>query len=248
MTPIELITHAKKAGLAGISITDHDTISAYSAETLAHAEKEGMRLKTGVEFSCRHLETSVHVLAYSLDLSNSDLTTLCSDHQGRRHERNLVILEKLTKGNMPVSIEELPKEGVVGRPHIARVLVEKGFAFSVEDAFRRYLGDKKKYNHPGPSFSVEDTLEVIHAAGGKAFIAHPILLNNRKCLNSLLNLPFDGIECYYARFGLKEEQPYLEMAHDHKLLISGGSDFHGSMKPDTPIGSSWVSEEHFDAI
>jgi predicted metal-dependent phosphoesterase TrpH len=249
MTPAELLRHAKEIGLSGISITDHDTIDAYS-QAVPLAKELGILLGSGVEFSCVFQKMSVHILGYDFDLDSPAIAKLCARHEQRRLARNKAILDNLSRLGMPILQEELAmaSEKTVGRPHIAKLMVEKGYVGSIKEAFNQYIGDGKLCYDPGEGISVEETIEIIHRAKGKAFIAHPHLLNHSRKIKELLKYPFDGIECYYAKFPIEQEQRWLNTAAQKGWLVSGGSDFHGSVKEFIQLGCAWVSEENFHKI
>ena len=97
-------------------------------------------------------------------------------------------------------------------------------------------------------FDPEETIAMIHAAGGKAFIAHPHLISHKKLVKALLAMPFDGIECYYGNFHGAQEKIWIDRAEEKGWMISGGSDYHGSIKPETRLGASYVTRETFNAI
>lgn len=250
-SPKELILLAKEIGLSGLSITDHDSIGAYN-EAIPAAKEAGILLGSGAEFSSEDRRKSVHILAYDFDLKNPQLHALCHRHILRRKDRNQRMIEKLAARGMPIDIEELEKrleEGYpIGRPHIALALVEKGYVQSVQEAFQRLIGDGLPCFDSGKPISTDETIEIIHQAGGKAFIAHPHLMEDKNHLLQLLNKPFDGIECYYARFLPEREKKWIKIAEERKLLISGGSDFHGDIRPEIPLGSSWVDQPTFEKI
>lgn len=247
LTPEELIELAKERGLQGLAICDHDTIGGF-LQARAKAKELNILLGSGVEFSCQHQGISVHVLGYDFLPDNQELLALCKRHESRRSERNKKIVKNLRALGVDIKEEELltiSQEKMIGRPHIAKILVDKGVVPNFETAFQRYLAEGKPAFSHGETFSLEETLAVIHAARGKAFLAHPHLHRGRKEVKKILELPFDGVECYYARFTEKEAQSFLEIAHKQSLLISGGSDFHGSIKPHSYLGSSFVDEIHF---
>lgn len=246
LTPVQLIDLAIEIGLKGLSITDHDSIDAYET-AVPYAKQKGLLLGTGVEFSCVYGKNNVHVLGYNYDLDSGDIHEFCARHHERRTKRNRAILEKLARHSMPISEEEL-QGNTIGRPHIAQLMVAKKYVGTIKEAFNYYLGDDKCCYVPSASFSVEDTVELIHAAGGKAFIAHPHLMGPGKIVKELLQFPFDGIECYYSRCHLDKEKRWIKIATEKGLLMSGGSDFHGAIKPDIPLGCSWVDEQAFHKI
>jgi 3',5'-nucleoside bisphosphate phosphatase len=249
MSPEQLLHHAKEIGLSGISITDHDTIEAYD-EALFFAKKLGLRLGSGVEFSTVFQNMNVHILGYDFDLKSSAIASLCVRHQTRRKKRNKAILDRLLRLGMIIQEEELLSLGgrSIGRPHIAHLMLKKGYVGSIKEAFNLYIGDGKPCYDPGVGISVEETIAIIHQAQGKAFIAHPHLLEHARKIRRLLELSFDGIEGYYARFPLDQERRWVQTAEKKGWLISGGSDFHGSVKEHIALGSSWVNEETFFKI
>lgn len=252
LSPQEIVQLAKDCGLAGLSITDHDTIDAY-ALALPEAKKVGIQLLPGVEFSAAHENVSVHILGYAYDVNNSDIRDFCLRHTQRREGRNQAILEQLAIHGMPLTHEEImassPKAtGSIGRPHIALAMVKKGYIQKPQDAFRQYISEGKPCYVRGDTFSVEETLNTIHQAKGLAIIAHPHLQQNAKTMAALLKMNFDGIECYYARYLPVNNKRWIKLAEKRKWLITGGSDFHGEMKPAIPLGSSWVNEETFRTL
>lgn len=250
MTPIELLEHAKEKQLSAISITDHDTIDAYTDEAYKKAEELNVRLLPGIELSSRHEEYPVHILGYGYKKADA-LLELCDKHQTRRENRNRGILEMLKKKGFDVSEEEvlqLAPERSIGRPHIAKLLIDKGYVSSIQEAFDLYLGEGKCCFEIGVSFTPEETIDVIHAASGKAFIAHPHLIRTPKVIEDLLKMNFDGIECYYGLYHHGQEKEWLNVTKKRGWLVSGGSDFHGSVKPHIRLGCSWVGEEMVNNI
>lgn len=245
-TPEELIDKAKEIGLQGLSITDHDTISAYP-DALPYAKKKGIALLAGIEFSTSHQNVSVHMLGYGFALKAKEIADLCLKHKTRRSERNSAIIEKLKKQGMPVELDEA-KSHTIGRPHIAQAMVKKGYVASVEEAFKKYLGEHRPCYVPGSPISVEETLAVIHQAKGVAIIAHPHLITHKAILKALLKMPFDGIEVCYARFSSEQNQKWQQIAKEKGWIATGGSDFHGSVKPDILLGSSYIGEEAFKPL
>lgn len=249
-TPIELLHLAKNVGLSALCITDHDTLDAYTEETYKEAENLQIKLFMGVEFSSRYLGHNIHILGYGVTQSNSILE-FCKRHVKRRKDRNLAILQKLKRLSFPIEEEELYQIGltrVIGRPHIAQIMVEKGYVNSIQDAFDRYLGDSRCCYVIDDSFTAQETIDQIHEAHGKAFLAHPHVIRKTQIITSLLALNFDGIECYYSLLDPAQEKKWLKIAHEKNLLISGGSDFHGTVKPQIQLGCSYVDENAVEKI
>lgn len=248
-SPEELLLLAKEKELSALSITDHDTLDAYTDELFAKSKEVGVKLYTGVEFSTRHKKFPVHLLGYGVK-KTEEILSFCAQHQERRLKRNRSIIEKLRRLSIIIDEEDLgnPADRTVGRPHIAELLLRKHYVSSIQDAFDRYIGEGKPCFDPGESFTPEETIEKIHKAGGKAFIAHPHLVKKKAILDDLLKMDFDGIECYYGLFHGGQETKWLRIAKEKGWLVSGGSDFHGAIKPHIGLGCSWVDEERVRAI
>lgn len=248
LSPFELLDKAAEIGLAGLSITDHDTVDAYTEDVFQYANKKGLILCPGVELSCQLNGINVHILGYDFAVHDQNLQLLCQRHQLRRKDRNRKILRKLRTKGILIEEEELEnfkEAGVIGRPHIASLMIKKGFVTTVKQAFNQFLGDGRPCFDPGESFSVDETVRIIRGAKGKAFIAHPHLIKKGKALKELLKKNFDGIECYYGIFSRKDNQKWLDLAQQKQWLISGGSDFHGDSKPYNRLGASFVDKETF---
>lgn len=247
VAPEDLIQLACNKQLQGLAITDHDTIDAYLTAVPA-AQASGIALISGIELSAMHLQTSIHILAYSFPLDSPLIQEFCRRHNQRRAARHEAILALLASNGMPLFPEDFPniaEHHSIGRPHIASALLKKGYVSSIQQAFHEYIGEGKKCYAPGEVFSVEETLDLIHRAQGIAVIAHPHLIDNAKVLKDLLSMNFDGIEGHYARFPPAENQRWLKIAERKGWIITGGSDFHGDIKPNIPLGSSWVNKELF---
>lgn len=255
LTPEQLLHEAKKVGLSGLSITDHDCIDAYTEKTIALSKELGLLLLPGMEISSRHRQHDVHILGYGFDLHSKSLSSFLEVIQKRREERNAQILQKLCSRKMPISIEELDrfaKQGmskkVIGRPHIAYLMIEKGYVGSMQEAFNFYLKDNGLCYVPGVKFNPIEIIGAIHLAGGKAILAHPHFINSQRTVRELLEMPFDGIECYYAKLPSDQEKKWLEIAEQKNWIATGGSDFHGDAKPYIPLGCSWVGEETYSRL
>lgn len=249
-TPQGLIDLAKASGLAGISITDHDTTIAYSPDLFTYAKEQEIELIPGVEFSTIFEKRPIHILGYCFDLENEGILQLVERHKARRRERNQQILERLDKIGMKITEEEITSKGQnsIGRPHIALVMVEKGYVETIADAFQQYIGDEKPCWTQGRQFSVQETIEAIHKANGAAVFAHPILLKRQNFIKKVATLGFDGMECYYARFSKEQSKAMFKIAQRYNLLVTGGSDYHGSVKEFNRMGSSYTSQEALERL
>lgn len=239
VTPQDLLQAAKRAGLDVLSITDHDTLRAYDL----FEPDPALQIIPGVELSASFEGYSVHLLAYSFSLQNASMRKLCSQQILRREKRNEEILHRLTRMGCTIKPEELyftPSDqiGSIGRPHIAKILVNKGFAHSMRDAFDRFIGEDAPAFAAGARCSAQDILEIVHAANGFVVIAHPHYIKDKNVLQKMLHCPFDGIEAYYAHFTSDQVPYWLDIARQYNLFATGGSDFHGDVKPHHFLGSS----------
>ncbi len=251
MSPKELIDLAIASGLQGLSITDHDTIDAYNT-AVPYAKEKGFLLGTGVELSCEYKKKSVHILAYNFSLEDQGLIQYCQRQQQKRVKRNLEILEKLKRLRIILTEEELiqecPGASSIGRPHIAALMMRKGHVRSLQEAFQLYIGDGACCFVRGENFPVKEALSIVAAAGGKTFLAHPHLYSDAGFVKEIVSLGFDGLECFYGKFSYRYEKLWLKIAKESSLLISGGSDFHGSVKPHLSLGCSYVDQGVFSSI
>lgn len=243
LSPKELVALAVEQGLQGLAITDHDTVAAYPA-VLEEAREKGVEMISGVEFSCEHREHNVHLLAYAFDIHHEELQSFCEAHKKRREQRYQGMLRKLREGGVDLQ-EEVVEAHSLGRPHLAKLLVDQGRVKDVKEAFQRYLGDGKLGYVPSSSFGVQETIDLIHRAGGLAVLAHPMLIRRNGVLRDLLEMNFDGIEGYYAKFPRNQEERWVLAGTRRGWMVTGGSDFHGAPKPHIPLGASWVGEELF---
>ncbi len=245
--PLQLLRKAKVAMLQGLSITDHDTIAAYTPELFVLAESLSIRILTGVEISSEYEGAPVHILGYGYDLASPALSTFLKEMQERRSARNRAILKKLADRNIHID-EELLQGNSVGRPHIAAFLVKKGHVGSIQEAFERYLKDGASCWVSGFRLTPQEAIEQIRKAGGKAVLAHPHVYKKGSLLKKILAHHFDGIECYYSNKNKALELPWLKIAEERGWIVTGGSDYHGSIKPHICLGASWVGESTFNAL
>ncbi|MGR3952046.1 MAG: PHP domain-containing protein [Chlamydia sp.] len=251
MSPGEIADHALQLQLEGIAITDHDTISSWNTLSQEASLRKLVAIP-GVELSSELHNESIHVLGYAFRPNSQILREACLFHSKRRETRNREIINRLTRLGMAITYEEVlviaPSSHTIGRPHIAQVLLKKGYVSNVQDAFKRYLGSKKSCYIAGDRWRTEEAIDLIHQAGGYAILAHPHLISRFKRVEELLKLPFDGLEGYYASFSERDNQPFISYAESKGLFLTGGSDFHGAVKPRNSLGSSTTPKKTIDAF
>ncbi len=228
-TPTQLVEEAYAKGLCALAITDHDSWNGVE-EAMQAAEKLGsLQIIPGVELGAQYGEESVHILAYYVDMTNEALLAKMNEMRHARETRLLKMLEKLHDLGYEIEVEACdPKNRAVGRPHVAKALVAKGYFQAVQEVFDALLRRGGPAYVPQPKLSPAEAVELIHQAGGIAVLAHPSEIADTALPEKLLDMyDFDGIEVYHPSADETAQEHWLEVAHKHNLLMSGGSDFHG---------------------
>ncbi len=249
LTPSEILTVAVRLGLKAIAITDHDTLSG-SAAAMASGIPSSLQFVTGIEISAAapagyRLNGSVHVLGYGIDPFNVDLNSLLGVLKTARDNRNPQIISRLNDLGMNLRMDELARivgAATAGRPHIAQLLVKKGIADSIEDAFNRFLGNNKPAYVEKFRVPMAAAIGAINQAGGIAVLAHPYLngLTDPTTFESFLltlqSMGLKGIEAIYPDHPETATAEYCHLARKYDLLITGGTDFHGAVTPGIQMG------------
>lgn len=241
--PRELVRYAKAKNLACISVTDHDTMSSFE-EARDEAKKLAVELMPGIEMSAQFEPGTLHILGFFLDRNHPKLKRTLGEIQKARRERNPQIIKKLNRLGIPMTLEEVERAsggGEVGRPHFARVLMEKGIVPSMEEAFRKYLAKGKPGYAAKRRLSSREAIQRIREAGGIAAVAHPkqMRLEEEELTKEFARLVEEGlggIEAYNSCQNREESELYKRLAKRFNLLITGGSDFHGANKPEVDLG------------
>ena len=243
LTPEDLVAEAKKAELAAFALTDHDTCQGVG-KAMPLAASAGIELIPGIELSTDYHGKEVHIVGLYIDIENEQLLKKTAEYRKCRSERNALMVEALQKEGLSITMEELVAENpdcVITRANIARFLYEHGQIKSVREAFDRYIGDHCKCYVGRFKVASTDAVRLIKEAGGTAILAHPLLYglsntNLQKMIDELKPAGLDGLEAIYSTYTTGEEQQMKRLARENGLLISGGSDFHGSNKPDIALG------------
>jgi len=246
-TPSELVAAAVGAGLAEISLTDHDTLDGWT-EVREMATAAGIAFVPGTEITAELDGRELHILGYYVDAEHPDLCRELREAQAIRQRRVREMVARLNAREIPLSVEavfEMANCNAPGRPHVARALVAAGFCASLDEAFERFLKKDRPGWVPKPKMSVARALQLIHAAGGVAVLAHPGLNHDDRLVSRLATMGVDGIECRHPKHGPAAAARYEEMARGLGLLVTGGSDCHGATKNRPTIGTvkipcAWV--------
>jgi hypothetical protein len=238
LSPAALVEEARVLKLRGIALTDHDTVEGVD-EFLRAARLAGIPALSGLEISSSFRGYSLHILAYGIDCGHRELAAGLARLQAGREERNEKIIARLQELGLEIRLDELASLsgcGQTGRPHIARLLVRKGVVSTPDDAFRLYLRKGAPAWAGRYVFPAEECIALIHRAGGAAVLAHPGQIAPHPSSMSLLigqlaREGLDGIEAHYPGYGSNTIRELKKIAGRHKLVITGGSDYHGDHKP-----------------
>ena len=250
VAPPEILQLAIKRNLCAIAITDHDTLDGVK-EALVCGIPDPIKFITGIEISSDpppgfSIPGSLHILGYGIKTEDRQLNAMLDTLQDARKNRNPKIIERLNQAGLDVSLPEILEKagtGQAGRPHIAMVMVEKGMAASVNDAFNLYLGKGRPAYVDKPRIASSEVIRIIRSAGGVPVLAHPGLVKSesnetvQRLVDTLKQEGLKGIEVYYPGHTSAQVEEYKALARKNNLLITGGSDFHGSVYPDIEMGS-----------
>jgi predicted metal-dependent phosphoesterase TrpH/predicted kinase len=235
-TPTEVVQKSKDIGLLAIAVTDHDTVAGVE-EAMDRGAELGIEVIPGAELSVKHKElTQVHLLGFYMNWRSEPLNKILTEIRDARVGRGRRLVERInivlaSEGRKPLSFTDVEKfsYGLIGRPHVAKALQEKGYASDILDAFKRYL---IPHNIPKYKAPFGEAVAALKEAGGLAVLAHPNLITPGKRLrpevvDELTDMGLDGLEVYYQSMGGEDVDYYRSIARERGLILTGGSDFHG---------------------
>jgi 3',5'-nucleoside bisphosphate phosphatase len=251
-SPSELVAKAAAAGLDAIAVTDHDN-DAGCDEAVRAGDEHGVEVVRGVEISCDvesladdgfqpSARPTMHLLGYFIPDGDNPLSEALADLQHHRADRNRVIVERLNDLGIPLTFEEVEEEAggpgaQIGRPHFAAVLVRHGAVAEYQQAFDEYLAKGAKAYVPRKLYRPEEAVELMVSARVVPVLAHPFTLNLgledvERFVDSLVESGLRGIEGYHGDLPEVEQEPFRALGRRRGLVVSGGSDYHGDMRPD----------------
>ncbi len=242
-SPTELVAHANELGIDILAITDHDT-TAGLPEALEAIENLPLELIPGIELSAQFHNREMHILGYFIDLNDLQFQTRLEALRATRSVRISNILDRLHGMGMDLSLAEVEAAsgtGTIGRPHIAQVLIAKGYVKNMKEAFEQLLGSRGKAYVQREVPEAEEIIRWITDAGGIPVLAHPYWEgfnkeDSAKACQTLVDQGLQGLEVFYGTFSARHISFNLGLARRFDLLMTGGSDFHGTMKPDIALG------------
>ncbi|MEP6534281.1 MAG: PHP domain-containing protein [Bryobacteraceae bacterium] len=247
-SPLELVTAARELNLDALAITDHDTFAGYELAK-PHAEATGLQLLCGIEISTalgNPKTKTVHLLGYFLHGGPSaEFRNWVSKMQAARRDRNVRLAARLRTLGVDIYVEEVNALGrsMAGRPHFARLLLEKGYCSNLQDAFDKYLDEAAPGYVDRDEPSLEEAIQRVANGGGISSLAHPIRLGKRnhadeaELIGQIAGWGLRAIEAYHSDHTAADCARYLELAAKYGLLVTGGSDFHGANKPSIQLGT-----------
>jgi predicted metal-dependent phosphoesterase TrpH len=238
--PRDIVKKAYDAGLRTIAITDHDTLEGIEEARLAGV-KYGINVIAGLELSTKYKGRSVDILGYNVSVNN-ELTAILSQMRDGREERALGIIEKFAELGMSITLKDVKqfsKGSVIARPHIAMAIVQKGYVTDYQTVFDDYLAEGKPCALDKLVISPEEGIGLIHRSGGKAVLAHPLLIHDDNLVRELMQFSFDGIEVWHRKQNKDDNIRYRLIADEYHLLMTGGSDFHNDEHSLGQFGLKW---------
>ena len=248
--PSELLQKAKETGLHVLALTDHDTTD--GIEEAAHAASQlDIEFIPGIEINTDVGGGEVHVLGYCIEYQRPAFQAILKVLRDARERRGQRMVELLNEQGVHVSWERVRHlaQGSVGRPHVAKALLEAGYVSTIGEAFDTYIGTGKPAYVPRYKLSPKDAVRLINSANGLPVIAHPIELPGldelRNWLPDLVQAGMAGLETYYGPYSTAQEQALLALADQYSLIPTGGTDFHGPGIHPTPLGGRYVP---YDAV
>lgn len=242
MTPEEVVDEAIRLGVSTIAITDHDTIDGVTI-AYRYSKDKNIHIIPGIEFSSYLSPSEIHILGYFIDVNNNFLQKVIKQSREDRINRIYAMVEKLHKLQVDIDPQEiltLAGKGSPGRMHVAEVLWKHGYCDSIVESFSKYIGDNKPGYVPKKTLTPQQAIELIRDAGGVPVLAHPGLTQRDNVIEDLVKYGLKGIEVYYPSHTPQAVEKYLKIAKKYNLALTGGSDFHGERKIDSPIAKVMV--------
>lgn len=251
LTPEQVIKLAVSKKLSAVSITDHDTFEGYKLAKPV-ADQLGIELIPGVEVTTVFNGKEVHILAYYFETDTHYFDSFLKNQKNKRITRIKGIINTLKNRKIDIDYNEVWAEaagGNLGRPHIAKILIEKGYVSSFNEAFELYLSNTKLGEIENSYPSSDEAIQMIKNVGGAAILAHPGRLYSEKEIEEFINMGIDGLECIHPSHNFTKQKFYSNLCDKKSLLKTGGSDYHGNFKTGhSNVGIVAISQKNVVSI
>jgi predicted metal-dependent phosphoesterase TrpH len=237
MSPQEVVKWASIKRLKAVGITDHDTVNGI-APAMEASSTYGVEVIPGIELSTLYEKEEIHILGYYIDYKADWFLKRLEKIQNSRYERAERIVGKLQAMGVEITLDQvknIAEEGAIGRPHIARAMINKGYITNIKDAFRGYIGKGCPAYVDRYKLGCDEAIDIIKRLGGLSVLAHPGLIKSKENISRIIDFGIDGIEAYHSKHDEETVRYALSIAQSRKLLITGGSDCHGIMLNNEPI-------------
>ncbi|MFC1713342.1 PHP domain-containing protein [Candidatus Poribacteria bacterium] len=249
MSPEEVVIEARHVGLDAIAITDHDILDGIEPASLA-GKKHGVEVIPGIELSAEYNGEEVHMLGFYMDWQDRQFREKISEFRDSRRIRAIKMVDKLNELGVEIEYDDVFKQAdlnSIGRPHVALALVERGHVATRSEAFQRFLADDGPAYMPKHKLSPAEAIALILDAGGIPVLAHPGSLQ-QDIIPELVSCGLMGLEAFHPQHAMELSDYYCDLARQHHILITGGSDCHGWVKDRLTIGDVRLPYEHIDAL
>lgn len=242
LTPTEVLERACERGLKVLALTDHDTVDGVP-EIVRAAKDFDIEVIPGIEMSAYYGDTEIHILGFFADYENEEFRNKLKAFQAQRNERNVRMIELFQKDGIDMTMEKVQfgnPNTVITRAHFARALVDMGVCKDKEVAFRKFIGKGCKYYLPKSRVSIEEVMPILEKYTKGAFLAHPLIYHLGykqldELFDTLIPMGLKGVECYHSSTNRYEVDRLRGIAAYRGLAVSGGSDFHGAVKPNIEL-------------
>ncbi len=252
LSPRELVQEAVRRGVRILAVTDHDSTEGLGEAMAEAAKHPPLEIVPGIELNTDVEGGEIHILGFFIGYQEEWFQALLRELREERVQRIYRMADRLAELGCPIDPQEvfaLVKEGSAGRPHVAQVLVRRGYVKTVREAFDRYLKNGGPASVPRKRLSPESAIEVIRRAGGVPVFAHPGLSGKDELIPDLIRVGLQGLECYYHEHTPVQTATYLQLCQEHNLVATGGSDYHGPhLGRSNHLGSPSVPLAAYEAL
>lgn len=250
--PAKVVENAVKLNISGIAITDHDSVDGIEEAINESKKYRDIEIIPGIELGCIYKNEEVHILGLYIDYKDNEIINITKKLRDGRAKRGIEMVKRINELDMELTIDdvkEFSRDNYIGRPHIARALMKKGYVSNLQEAFTRYLERGKPAYAERYTLSIEDAIILIKRLGGISSLAHPGLLKNTAIIDYCIEKGIQGIECIHSKHDKVQTRTFKKIAMKNKLLVTGGSDCHGEENASgLLLGKYGIDQEEMNRI